>query len=353
MFDIRFLHRTGFAITLLLAASSVAAQFQPFQPLPAQPPIPADNPQSALKIELGAQLYFDPRLSVNGTVTCNTCHNLLAGGDDERPLSIGATGVVTARNAPSLFNVGYYTIYFRDGRATSLEAAIEEHLADEVVLGNKSHDQVLARLRKLSAYGEEFAKVFGDGEISGKNVAQALAAYLRSMNTTDSAFDQYLRGRTAAISEQAKSGLKLFNESACASCHFYVNMAGPVPGLAFQMGEGFYELFPNFVGSEYDTRYQLMADIGRYQVTKIDTDKRMWRVTSLRNVATTAPYFHNGSVANLDEAVRVMAKVQLNLTWTDQQVADVVAFLQTLTGEFPRVVTPRLPTPNDGTVYQN
>ena len=134
MFDFRFLHRTGLAAALLLAAGNVAAQFQPFQPLPAQPPIPNDNPQSAAKIELGAQLYFDPRLSVNGTVTCNTCHNLLAGGDDERPLSIGAIGAVTSRNAPSLFNVGYYTIYFRDGRATSLEAAIDEHLVDETVL---------------------------------------------------------------------------------------------------------------------------------------------------------------------------------------------------------------------------
>ena len=338
----------------LVAATCYAEPFKPFQPLPAQPPIPADNPQSPQKIELGKQLFFDYRLSSNGTTACVTCHNVLAGGEDGRVRSQGATGITTRRNAPSLWNVGYNTAYFRDGRAASLEEAIEQHIASEDTLGFTQSGTLSARLQRIPGYVEGFARVYGDSEpVSSVTLAKSLAAFLRTLTTPDSVFDQYLRGKKDALSAGAQRGLEKFVESGCASCHFYVNLAGPVPGLAFQMGEGFYELFPNFKGSDYDAKYKLREDIGRFQVSAIETDKHMWRVTGLRNVAVTAPYFHNGSVSTLDEAVRVMARTQLNLSFSDEEVANVVLFLNSLTGEFPLVTMPRLPPQVDGLSYTN
>lgn len=342
-------------IGVMLALVSLAAYsepFKPFQPLPAQPPIPADNPQSPRKSDLGKQFFFDYRLSSNGSTACVTCHNVLAGGDDGRTRSIGATGIVSSRNAPSLWNVGYNTIYFRDGRALNLEEAIAQHLTSEDTLGQTQPSAVVARVQRIPGYVDQLARVYGDTDaVSYANIAKSLASFLRTLNTPDSAFDQYLRGKSDAIPDAAKRGFEKFINSGCASCHFYVNVAGPVPGLAFQMGEGFYELFPNFKGSEYDTKYKLRDDIGRYQVSGVETDKHMWRVTGLRNVALTAPYFHNGSVATLDEAVRVMARTQLNLTFSESEVADVVSFLHTLSGEFPVLTAPRLPPQVDGNGY--
>jgi cytochrome c peroxidase len=178
--------------------------------------------------------------------------------------------------------------------------------------------------------------------VSYDHIVKALAAYIRTLKTQDSPFDQHLRGHST-LSAQAERGFNRFVESGCASCHFYVNMAGPIPGLVFEVGEGFYELFPNHLGSKYDAKYGLADDIGRYQVTGDDTDKHMWRVASLRNVALTGPYFHNGSVQTLDEAIRVMGKVQLKKDLADDIVADIAAFLNTLSGEFPQQTMPRLP----------
>lgn len=346
----RVMSAIGVMLGVLFCGSVMAEEFRPFQPLPAQPPIPATNPQSAAKVALGAQLFFDARLSPDGSVSCLSCHNVLAGGDDNRSRSLGVAGVKTSRNAPGLWNVGFYTIYFRDGRATSLEHAVEEQLLSAEAMAMASPEALSKRVQAISGYRQQFAQVFGDqGAVSFANIAKALAAYLRTLVTQDSDFDQYLRGHQAAISDQAKRGFELYVESGCASCHFWVNMAGPVPGLAFQMGEGFYELFPNYKGGELDAKYGLVDDIGRYAVTGVDTDKHMWRVAGLRNVAVTAPYFHTGSVPTLEDAVRVMAKVQLKKDFTAQQVDDVAAFLRTLTGRFPDQWLPRLPPSDDGT----
>lgn len=345
--------RWGVCLLLGLWAVGVSAEeFRPFQPLPAQPPIPDANAPSAAKVALGAQLFFDARLSLDGSVSCLTCHNVLAGGDDTRPRSAGVKGRETRRNAPTLWNVGFYTAYFRDGRAASLELAVEEQLLSAEAMAMERAEVLTHRIDAISGYRQQFAQVFGDQDpVSLANIAKALAAYLRTLITQDSAFDQYLRGHHAALGTEARRGFQLYVDSGCASCHFWVNMAGPVPGLAFPMGEGFYELFPNYQGSEFDAKYRLTDDIGRFDVSRIDTDKHMWRVTGLRNVAVTAPYFHNGSVPSLHEAVRVMAKTQLNKEFTDQQIADVVAFLRTLTGQFPPPQVPRLPPSDDGGLY--
>ncbi len=327
-----------------ITVSVSAAPFQALQPLPKQPPIPKDNPMSRAKIALGQQLFFDPRLSVTGTHSCNTCHNVMAGGEDGRAVSVGVNGVVGTRGAPTVWNAAFNTVLYRDGRAASLEEQVKTHLLSATEMGMPNEQAVVARIAAIPAYGSQFASVFGGpNAVNYTNIAKAIATYERTLVTPDSPYDRYLRGDKRAISAQAKRGLEEFQKVQCVSCHFWVNMAGPVPGLAFQMGEGFYELFPNYKGSAYEQQYQLADDIGRYNVTGIESDRRMWRVMSLRNVAVTAPYFHNGTVKKLDEAVRVMGKTQLNVDLTDQQVQDITVFLNTLTGKFPEQKMPRLP----------
>lgn len=326
--------------TVITAANA----FDAFKPLPLTPVIPADNPQSPPKIALGKQLYFDPRLSVNGTRTCNSCHDLMSGGDDGRAVSIGALGRPGTRSAPTLWNVAFETIYFWDGRAKSLESAIRGHLFDDTVMAMPDGKVLVGRLAEIPEYKREFKEVFGkSASLSVDNVTKALASYIRTLVTRDSAFDRYLQGDKQAISKTAVRGFHEFVDEGCGACHFWVNMAGPVPGLAFKMGEGFYELFPNYPGSKYDKQYDLLKDPGRYDVTKNIRHKHMFRVPTLRNIALTAPYFHNGSVKTLDEAVRVMGKTQFRKDLTDRQVKDIVVFLKDLTGRFPEQLMPRLP----------
>lgn len=329
---------------LTFCTAPAALAFDAFQPLPLTPIIPKDNPQSAPKEELGKQLYFDPRLSVTGAMSCNTCHNLMAGGDDGRAVSVGAAGKAGKRSAPTLWNVAYETVYFWDGRAKSLEAAIREHLLDETVMAMPDAATLTGRFDAIPGYRREFNYVFGGPSgVSLDNMAKALAAYIRTLSTRNSAFDRYLQGDEDAISASAKKGFQDFVAMGCAACHFYVNMAGPVPGLAFKMGEGFYELFPNWLGSKYDEQYHLTDDLGRYYFDKNPRHKHLFRVPTLRNIALTAPYFHNGSVKTLEEAVRVMAKTQFKRNLTDRQVKDITAYLETLTGRFPEQLMPRLP----------
>lgn len=321
-----------------------AAAFEPFMPLPKVPPVPEDNLMSPAKIELGKQLFFDTRLSYSGSMSCNSCHNVMAGGEDGRSLSVGALGKTGKRSVPTLWNVAYQTVYYWDGRAPSLEAAIKSHIVSPTEMGMPGEASVIARVSQIPAYRDQFDHNFHkSGSLTYDNLAKAIAAYIRTLVTPQSPFDRYLEGDKNAISAAAKEGHHQFIEVGCASCHFWVNFSGPVPGLAFQMGEGFYELFPNFQGSKYDKMYKLKDDLGRYLVTKEDIHRLMWRVPTLRNVVLTAPYFHNGSVGTLEEAVRVMAKVELNKELTDQQVSDIISFLNTLVGEFPEQRMPRLP----------
>ena len=321
-----------------------AKNFQPFQPLPEHAPVPADNPQTTAKISLGRQLYFDPRLSFTGRLSCNDCHNLAEGGEDGRSVSTGALGASGSRSAPTLWNVAFQTIYFWDGRAHSLEEAIGGELFNSTVMAMPTKATLVGRFYGIEGYRRQFAEIFGDrGAVSLKHITAVLATYIRTLVTPNGPFDRYLRGDEQAIPDTAKEGFKAYIETGCASCHFWVNLAGPVPGLAFRMGEGFYELFPNFRGSPYDEQYHLLEDLGRFLVTGEPSDRHMWRVPSLRNVADTAPYFHNGSVATLEEAVRVMARTELDKDLDVRQMADIVAFLRTLSGEVPPQQAPLLP----------
>jgi len=309
-----------------------------FEPLPEKAPEPADNPGTEAKIELGKQLYFDPRLSLDGTVSCNSCHNVMASGTDNKATSAGVAGKHGGRSAPTVWNAAFLSVQFWDGRAASLEDQAKGPILAGVEMAMPNEEAVIERLQKIPGYVSQFQAVFGKDGMTYDNLAKAIAAFERTLITPNSPVDRYLKGDKKALSAQAERGMRTFAEVGCTACHSGANFSGP----ALPVGQGFYQRFPTF-GSKYDSQYQLKADEGRYEVTGDESDKHMWRVPTLRNVALTAPYFHNGAVKTLDEAVRVMAKAQLGKDLSERQVADIVAFLEGLTGEFPRIDMPVLP----------
>lgn len=311
-----------------------------FEVLPEKPPIPKDNPMSAAKVELGKQLFFDPRLSKNGAVSCNSCHSVMGGGTDNRAVSIGVDNKTGGRSSPTVWNAAFLSVQFWDGRAKNLEEQAKGPLTNPVEMAMPNHDAVMQRVMQIPGYVEQFKKVFGEKDsVTIDNLAKAIAAYERTLITPNSPFDRYQKGQKGALNSQAKKGMELVQTVGCTSCHMGPNFAGPM----LPEGTGFYQKFPTFPGSPYDSKYNLLSDNGRADVTKKDEDKHLWRVPTWRNIAQTAPYFHNGSVKTLDEAVRVMAKTQLNKDLKDDEVKAIVAFLNSLTGEFPKQQMPRLP----------
>lgn len=311
----------------------------PFVPLPKRAPTPKDNPITKDKVELGKQLYFDPRLSLDGTVSCNSCHNVMGNGTDNRTVSVGIKGQLGGRSAPTVWNSAFHSVQFWDGRAASLEEQAKGPLTNPGEMGMPSHEAVIERIKKLPGYVAQFEKVFGKNGLTIDNLAKAIATYERTLLTPDSPIDQYLRGNEKALSDSAKRGLKTVMEVGCTACHTGVNMNG----ANLEMGVGSYQKFPTFTDNDYVKKYKFLEDKGRSGVTKDEGDDHFWRVPTWRNVALTAPYFHNGAVKTLPEAVRVMAKTQLNKDLTEAQVEDIVAFLKSTTGKFPPQNLPRLP----------
>ncbi|MCG6939920.1 MAG: c-type cytochrome [Thiohalocapsa sp.] len=312
-----------------------------WEALPEQPPIPADNPQNDAKILLGKTLYFDPRFSEHGTLSCNSCHNVMAAGDDNRPNSIGMHDARGGRSAPTVWNAAFYSVQFWDGRAATLEDQAKGPVVNPVEMGMENLEAAMARLRQIDGYTPMFQAAFpgDDNPVTADNAAKAVAAFERTLITPDSAYDRYARGDDSAMTEQQVRGMETFAELGCTACHSGANFSGP----QLPMGTGFFQKFPTYPGSDYEAKYDLTTDNGRFEATGNDADKHMWRVPTLRNVALTAPYFHNGSVPTLNEAVHVMAKTQLNKDLTDEQAADLVAFLNALSGDFPEMAMPRLP----------
>lgn len=322
-------------LILALAIFSTSTA-QALEPIPNIVPVPADNPMSAAKVELGKQLYFDPRLSLDGTVSCNSCHNVMAGGADDRPTSVGINGQRGGRNAPTVWNAALLSVQFWDGRAATLEDQAKGPPLNPIEMGMPSEQAVEERLSNIPGYKTQFEAIFG--QLSYDNMAKAIAAYERTLVTVNSPFDRYVNGDNMAMSDQAVKGMARFEKIGCANCHSGINFAGP----EMTMGEGFYQKFPLFE-SKYTSQYKLDEDKGRYEVTKDSIDTNTWRVPSLRNIAVTAPYFHNGAVKTLNETVQVMAVAQLGVTLSESEVEEIVAFLNTLTGEFPVQTMPRLP----------
>lgn len=313
-------------------------------PLPATPPVPADNPMSAAKVELGKKLFFDPRMSKDGSVSCNSCHNVMGSGTDNMATSVGVNAKHGGRSAPTVWNSAFLSVQFWDGRAKSLEEQAKGPLTNPVEMAMDDHALVISRIQSIPGYVEEFKKAFpkeikSEKDITIDHFAKAVASYERTLITPNSPYDQYMKGNKKALSAAAVRGLALVKSVGCTSCHMGSNFAGP----ALPEGTGFFQKFPVFPGSEYEKKYELTKDGGKFEVTKASADKGFWRVPTWRNVATTAPYFHNGSVKTLDEAVKVMAKTQLNKDLQASEVSDIVAFLQSLTGKFPEQKMPKLP----------
>jgi cytochrome c peroxidase len=292
-----------------------------FQPLPKQIPTPSDNPTTKEKIELGKKLYYEPRLSLSGVISCNTCHNLATYGVNDVEISLGHRLQTGGKNAPTVLNAGFHIAQFWDGRAKNLEEQAKGPILNPVEMVIPNPEIVIARLKSNDAYVAEFKKVFPQDKdpVNYDNVAKAIAAFERTL-VTPSRFDEFLKGNTKALTEKEKEGLKLFMEKGCVSCH---------NGVA--VGGGMFQKF----GIVKPYPYQDPNDLGRYNVTKNKADKYVYKVPSLRNITKTYPYFHDGKVWDIREAVKIMGETQLGINLTEEEIDKIVAFLDSLTGKIP------------------
>jgi cytochrome c peroxidase len=324
-----------FAVSLFATQANAVE----WQALPDAAPAPADNPTTDAKVELGKMLFMDPRFSSTGTVACNSCHNVMEGGDDSRPVSMGVHGKTGGRNAPTVWNSAFHSVQFWDGRAPTLEEQAKGPVANPVEMGMADVETAMDRVRKIPGYKVYFDKAFGENSMTVDNAAKAVAAFERTLITPNSAYDKYVKGDKQAMTEQQVRGMNKFASTGCTGCHSGAAFNGP----EMKPGEGFFTKFPTFTDNKYVAQYRLADDRGRQEVTGDKADANMFRTQTLRNITDTAPYFHNGSVNDLAEAVRVMAKTQLNMDLQDAEVNDIVAFLGALTGEYPEMTMPRLP----------
>jgi cytochrome c peroxidase len=336
----------GMVISTLLALAVTTAQAAGnWQALPDRAPEPADNPTTPAKVELGKMLYFDPRFSSTGSVSCFSCHNVMEGGDDHMPTSIGVHGQKGGRNAPTVWNAAFHSAQFWDGRAATLEDQAKGPPVNPIEMGMADLDAVIDRIAAIPGYRPYFEAAFGPGNVvTMDNAAKAIAAYERTLITPGSAYDRFVTGDSTALTPAAQRGMDAFAASGCVGCHSGANFDGP----PMPVGTAFLVRFPTVQGSPYVAEYQLSADPGRFNVTAADADRSLWRVPTLRNLQYTAPYMHNGSVKTLREAIRVMASTQLGQELDDAQLDEMVAFLEGLSGPFPVQTMPRLPaTPGD------
>jgi len=288
--------------------------------MPSVVPVPANNPMNPEKVELGKKLYFEPAISKSGHFSCNSCHNLATWGVDNQKFSIGHQWQRGGRNAPTVLNAAFWSKQFWDGRAPLLEDQAKGPPLNPVEMAEDNEDAVVARL-KDAGYAPLFKTVFGKDALTYDNMAKAIAAFERTLITPNAPFDKFVEGK-GDISKAAKRGMKKVADIGCTSCH-----SGP--------------LFSNNSFMEF----QYGKDTGLKSVTGNDEDDHVFRVQSWRNVAMTAPYFHDGSASTLEEAVAIMAKVQLDTKLTKKDITDIVAFLETLTGDAPIVSLPVLPRP--------
>jgi len=283
-----------------------------------------DNPVTKPKIKLGRILYFDKPLSKSQTQSCNTCHNLSTFGVDNESLADGDNGSLGDRNSPTVFNAALHSTQFWDGRAKDVEEQAGLPILNPIEMDIPSEKFLVDRLSGIKMYRDMFATAFPESEnpLTFENIRLAIAAFERTL-LTPSRWDDYLMGNTAALTKQELKGLETYISVGCITCH----TGSMVGGNMFQK----FGLFSNYwklTGSKN-------IDIGRMKETNNETDKYMFKVPSLRNVAKTAPYFHDGSVEDLKEAAIIMAKLELNKDLTDQEVNGIVLFLNTLTGDLP------------------
>lgn len=329
----------GFLVAIL-GLYSIVSPAADWQALPGQAPAPADNPTTPEKVELGRMLFLDPRFSSTGTVSCNSCHNVMLGGEDNRAVSMGVHGQTGGRSAPTVWNSAFSSSQFWDGRAPTLEDQAKGPVTNPIEMGMGELEEAMNRVRDIPGYRPYFEKAFpGKQPMTVENAAKAVAAYERTLITPGSAYDKYVKGDKAALTEQQLRGMNSFASIGCTSCHSGAAFNGP----SSDPGTGFFMKFPVYTDNDYVKQYDLMSDTGRFSVTTNVADRNIWKVPTLRNIALTAPYFHNGSVKTLNEAVQVMAKTQLNRDLDEAEAGDIVAFLNALSGPFPQQALPQLP----------
>lgn len=294
-----------------------------FEPLPYLPPIPAHNSLTEEKVELGNMLFFEPRISSSGVISCATCHNPALGWADRIPRAVGHEGQVGERNTPTVLNSGFFEAQFWDGREPDLEGQALGPIEASIEMA-MDLEMALERLTEFELYQEKFSEAYPDDQdpINADNLAKALASFQRTLNTPNSPFDRYLRGDLSAISDQAKDGMAAFVNNGCIACH-----TGP---------------------ALTDSRFHAIqvpgsTDLGRYEVTGEEGDKYRFKTPTLRNVAVTYPYMNNGATETLEEAVAIMGQEMLGREFDDATIDDITAFLHTLTGEMPDFEIPALP----------
>ncbi|CAB1214913.1 MULTISPECIES: cytochrome-c peroxidase [Serratia] len=283
-------------------------------------PIPKALPVDAQKVALGFRLYHDPRLSGDSTLSCAHCHSLNTGGVDGRKTSIGVGGAVGPINAPTVFNSVFNSEQFWDGRAPTLQVQAGGPPLNPIEMASKSWEEIIGKLDKDPVLTRDFVAAYPQG-LSGETITDAIAEFEKTLITPDSPFDNWLRGDDKAMTMQQKHGYQLFKDNKCATCH-----GGTILG-----GRSFEPL-----GLKRDFNFGEItaADIGRMNVTSEARDRLRQKVPGLRNVALTAPYFHRGDVATLDEAVKLMLRYQVGTELPQQDVDDIVAFLESLTGVY-------------------
>ncbi|WP_240943680.1 cytochrome-c peroxidase [Janthinobacterium lividum] len=315
-----------FIASLAFSGALHAASKEPIQP------ITAAKVANPAMVELGKKLFFDPRLSRSGFISCNSCHNLSMGGTDNIKTSIGHNWQRGPINSPTVLNAGMNVAQFWDGRAKDLQEQAGGPIANPGEMAF-THELAIDVLASIPAYRAEFRQVFGQDKLTIEQVTRAIAAFEEVLVTPGSRFDQWLSGKKSALTKDELAGYQLFKSSGCIACH-----NGPaVGGNTFQkMG----------VVEPYKTA---MTAEGRSAVTGKDADRFNFKVPTLRNVELTYPYFHDGEAATLTQAVDVMGRLQLGRTFTPGENAKLVAFLRTLTGKQPHIVLPILPPSSDTT----
>lgn len=310
-------------ITLITASLFLASLFAQAEPLQDQAKsifgtlpntMPGAEKDSSSMIALGKKLYMDQRLSVNDSQSCNTCHNVIDGGPgvDNTQFSPGAiTGKFGGRNAPTVWNAGFQLAQFWDGRAADLKAQAKGPILNPMEMAMPTEQAVVDKISAIPEYQQAFKKAFNaNNAITYDNLAHAIAAFERTLISKDR-FDQYILGDNAALTQQEKTGLKAFINTGCTACH-----SGPTLGGTFYQKLGLVKPYAN------------QADQGRFDLTNNPADKMSFKVPMLRDVARTAPYFHDGSVTTLAEAIKLMASLQLGRELDDKTTADIVAFLK-------------------------
>jgi len=277
--------------------------------------IPQSIPVDKQKVSLGKELFFDTILSIDNTISCASCHNLDKGGDDDLKFSFGIKSQEGDINAPTVYNAVFNFRQFWNGSAKDLAQQAKGPIQNPIEMGNTFEN--LIKTLNQTPYQKKFQAIYPDG-ITKDNIADAIAEFEKTLITPNSPFDNYLRGDQSALSQKQKDGYTVFKSKGCISCHHGVN-----------------------IGGNLYNKFGVLKDIksnrtGRYEVTKKEADKYYFKVPSLRNITQTAPYLHDGRFEKLDDVVKFMAHYQLGRTISQEEVNQVVAFLDSLTGEIPQ-----------------